>query len=375
MDASKPQPTALLLCPATGARGGTQQVVLSIARSLRSRGVQVRTVFPDHEGALEAVAWFEREGVPGEINAALRQMHVRRSWRDVLALRDLIRAAGPDVVNIHYGVNYISVMDALAVRLAGVQRSVVAVHHATPDYSPRTRLMTRAAGHLCRTVIVHTDVLRRQLVGVGVPAAKIHVLPYGVPMPETVADRAAARSALGLPPDAFVVATVARLVPEKGIADLIEALGRLDDANRLRLVVVGDGPARPTLEARAAERLKSRVHFLGDVPALDPVYGAADAFCLPSYAEGFGLVFIEAALYGLPRIGFAVGGVPEAIQNGTTGLLVPAGDLDALTDALRRLRDAPELRRKMGRAAHSWASARYTEAHMVEGYARLLLDE
>jgi glycosyltransferase involved in cell wall biosynthesis len=179
----------------------------------------------------------------------------------------------------------------------------------------------------------------------------IEVIPYTTSLPEPPP----APKAVGGPP---TVLFVGRLVERKGVPYLIEAISLLRDAS-IRLVIVGDGPERPKLEA-AARRLgiADRVEFRGKIPAaeLQAAYARATAFVLPSVfdargdTEGLGVVALEAMNYGTPVVASRIGGIPDVVEDGVTGLLVPPGDAAALAAALRRLLDEPDLARKLGEA-------------------------
>jgi glycosyltransferase involved in cell wall biosynthesis len=207
----------------------------------------------------------------------------------------------------------------------------------------------------------------------GVPDRKLKLVHYGVAAPPRRPERGEARARLNMPDDAFVVSTLARLVPRKRVADLIAAIARLPDpTGRLRLVIGGDGEDRAELEAQATALLGDRALFLGLVHDPTDLYAASDVFAMPSHGEAFGLVFIEAGHFALPSIGARSGGVPDAVLDGVTGLLTPPGDLDNLAGALARLRDDPDLRRRLGQAAWRRATTEFSEEAMTDGYARLL---
>jgi glycosyltransferase involved in cell wall biosynthesis len=354
--------------------GGAERAVLCLARGLAARGVPVRTVFPLSADRPEMHAWFRDEGVAVETNPSLVALDEPHRLHDIKALARLVRESRAETVNIHFGGEHMSFKDVMAIRLIGGKRCVVTAHHAVPIGTRQKRLLTGLAGRLSDTVTVSTVVMRDLLTGVGVPARKIKIIPFGVEAPPTRPGRDEARARLRLPADAFVVSSLCRLMPHKGVADLIEAMARVPDPDgALRLVVGGDGPLRAELEAHAARRLGERAAFLGRLPATADLYAAADVFALPSYEEGFGLVYIEAALHGVPAIGTTVGGVPEAILDGETGLLVPPGAPDALAGALARLRDDAALRRRLGAAAQARANAEFTETVMAARFEKLLL--
>jgi glycosyltransferase involved in cell wall biosynthesis len=118
--------------------------------------------------------------------------------------------------------------------------------------------------------------------------------------------------------------------------------------------------------------MPGRAIFLGRVPDTTDVYAASDLFVLPSHLEGFGLVFIEAAFHGVPSIGTNVGGVPYAIEDGKTGMLVPVKDDAAFAASIKKLWDHAALRQQMGEAARARACSEFTEARMAERYAAIL---
>jgi glycosyltransferase involved in cell wall biosynthesis len=302
----------------------------------------------------------------------------RNEWSVSAALRlcRLVRKWAPDVVHLHYGGVHIPLRDVLAVRLGGVRRCIVTTHSATPWSVGRERTMasTRMAAFLCDFVIVHSNATKTRLVECGVPAAKVRVLPVCVPSRSNTITRNHARKLLGLPKEAIVIATAARLVVEKGIGTLIAAMQPVIAANPagVRLLVAGGGSDRERLEALAAQLPAGSVIFTGYLADVAPVYASSDIFVLPSEDEGFGLVFLEAAAYGLPSIGTHVGGIPEAVLDNVTGLLVPPGDSVALTAAITRLVRDADLRSRLGRAGMARAAEEFGEARLGAAYLRLL---
>jgi phosphatidylinositol alpha-1,6-mannosyltransferase len=199
------------------------------------------------------------------------------------------------------------------------------------------------------------------LQALGAATDQVHVVYPGVdadwfkPNP---AARARLRQRLA-PRDELLLLTVGRLQRRKGHDLVINALADLTKTGQsVRYVVVGDGAERNRLEAlAAAHNLRHVVTFEGAVPRerLADYYAAADVFVHPNRVdgddfEGFGIVFLEAAAAGLPTIGGATGGVPEAVQNGTTAFLVSGTDVVELSDVIRRLVESPSLRSSMGEA-------------------------
>ena len=194
----------------------------------------------------------------------------------------------------------------------------------------------------------------------GFPPSRIAVVPPEVDTARfhparTAEEREALRRERGWEEDVVVSLFVGRLVPRKGLQDLFAALPALDP--RVRLVVAGHGAVAPWRRQAETEGVADRVEFLGAVPDEDlpRLYRAADIFVAPSRdrrdgddVEGFGIVFLEAAASGLPALGTGTGGIPEAVEDGTGGLLVPSGDVPRLAEAWRSLAADPALRRRLG---------------------------
>jgi glycosyltransferase involved in cell wall biosynthesis len=184
--------------------------------------------------------------------------------------------------------------------------------------------------------------------------------------PDTAA-RARVRARFGIPHDAFVAGYAGRLVPEKGVHVLIDALAALPDA---RLLVFGDGRERARLEAAATRALPGRATFAGHVAssAMPESLNALDALVLPSlraagWQEQFGRVLVEAMACGVPVIGSATGEIPRVI--GDAGLIVPEGDRTALRDALELLAASPEHRCTLAGRSRQRAVESYTHARIA----------
>jgi glycosyltransferase involved in cell wall biosynthesis len=184
-----------------------------------------------------------------------------------------------------------------------------------------------------------------------------HVVPLGIDLERFGAARAAPAGEVSL------VGTVGRLAPQKDQETLLEAAALVPEA---RFVLVGDGELRPELERRAAELgIADRVTFTGareDVPEL---LASFDVFAHPSLFEGFCLAVLEAQAAGVPVVATPVGGIPETVVDGETGLLVPTRDPTALAAAIRRLLEDREFAQRLADAARR-SARRYSTERMVE---------
>lgn len=202
-------------------------------------------------------------------------------------------------------------------------------------------------------------------------------IPNGVdterfrPLPQ--AERQAARAALQLDPDTFVFVCVARLVEVKRHCDLLRAYARIGhEARPSQLWLVGDGPLRGLLEQQARDAgIADAVRFLGERPDVGALLPLCDAFVLASRTEGMSNAVLEAMACGLPAVATAVGGQAEVVEDGVTGLLVPAQSPVRLAFALEELLHAPARSHQMGRHARQRALEQFSLHSMVQQFEQL----
>jgi glycosyltransferase involved in cell wall biosynthesis len=185
-----------------------------------------------------------------------------------------------------------------------------------------------------------------------------------------------ARERLGIPKDRFLVGTVGRLVPQKRQQDLIEAIGRLRKAGLdAGGILIGDGPERSALEEKARSLgLEHEIIFAGFRDDTRSFYAAMEAFVLCSDREGFPMTLLEAMAAGVPVAATDVGGVSECVEHEKTGLLVPAGDIDAIAGALARLAENPGLRKDLTGTALSRVRSEFSIARMAREHEKLYLE-
>jgi glycosyltransferase involved in cell wall biosynthesis len=184
----------------------------------------------------------------------------------------------------------------------------------------------------------------------------------------SLADRACWREKERFDRDAILFTCVGRLEPQKNPLLLVQTFAALDHP-RIHLIMLGEGSLREQLAAYIRERgLERRVHLLGKRNEVPEWLAASDVFVLSSNWEGNPLAVMEAMAAGLPVIGTAVGGVPELVESGQQGILVPPGDCAAFTDAMRTLLNDPEKRTTMANAAQARATAAFNVERMAQGY-------
>jgi len=217
------------------------------------------------------------------------------------------------------------------------------------------------------------DYLERQ---VGVPPHRVSQIYNGVDTERFRLAPVRGRIA-GCPfgqPEDFLAGWVGRMDPVKDLPTLLQAFARAArrPASPLRLVLVGDGPMRPTVERLVAQQgLGDRVWLAGERADIAEIMRGLDCFVLPSLGEGISNTVLEAMATRLPIIATRVGGNAELIESGMTGLLVPPGDSDALADALVRYSSDRAMARRHAKAARRAAQSRFSLARMVTDYCSL----
>jgi len=204
-----------------------------------------------------------------------------------------------------------------------------------------------------------SDAVRDVLIRSGVDPRKIDVVPSGIepsPPPDG-ARRADLRRSLGCGEADVVAIVVSALAPGKGHGDLLRAAAAVERSLGLRLWLAGEGPLLATLQAEARARgLEPSVQFLGFRTDIQSLLHAADFFCLATQSEGLGSSILEAMSAGLPVVATRVGGVPEIVEDGVTGILVPASNPGALAIAMARMAGDRGLRETMGGRGRERAS-------------------
>jgi glycosyltransferase involved in cell wall biosynthesis len=221
-----------------------------------------------------------------------------------------------------------------------------------------------------------------ELLDAGVAQEKIIRIPNAADTerftPVESAEKARLRAALGLPLDAFVVTYAGRLVRYKGLPLLLDAWATLcRDRTDALLVLVGAGTAdihsceTELREAANEGAMRGRVLFTGAVDDVHRYLRASDAFVFPTEEEAFGISLVEAMACGLPCVATHVGAIPEIADDGAA-LLVPPGDRSALDTAIRQVLDQPDLRERLGRAAHKRARSFSVDA-VADSYGELFL--
>jgi glycosyltransferase involved in cell wall biosynthesis len=223
-------------------------------------------------------------------------------------------------------------------------------------------------------VIVVSRAIQRVVEKGGLAPDTLRLVYEGVPQRSPQAGGREELAALGVPPGAPVVGNVAALTGHKDHATLVEAMALLRPrAPEARLVIAGEGELRSTLESLVRHRgLDERVVFAGFRGDLDRILPAFSIFCLSSHLEGLGTSLLDAMSFGLPVVATAAGGIPEAVEDGVSGRVVPPRDPPALAGALAEVLGDEETRRTLGDAGRRVFLERFTADRMVEETLRVL---
>lgn len=278
-------------------------------------------------------------------------------------LEGLLTRPGVQLVHAHFGPDAVNVLPS-SVRTG---TPLVATFHGFDATAlvtvggARSALLRRRYQDLFRRaarIVVVSEFMRETVLRLGAPPDRTVLHYIGVPLPPPAP-----------PPDEprEGIVFVGRLTAKKGIADLLEAVGRLPEPLRSTPVFLGgDGVLRGELETTAA-RLGLRSQFLGALPPAEvrALMTRGRVLCAPSRtgpdgdAEGLGMVFLEAGLARLPVVSYRHGGVPEAVVDGVSGLLAPEGDVGALTASLARVLSDDALAASLGAAGEAHVRERF----------------
>ncbi|MGH7964052.1 MAG: glycosyltransferase [Candidatus Binatia bacterium] len=308
----------------------------------------------------------QERGLPWLPLRVHNHIDVPAAWR----LHRLVRKNRYDLVHFHTARAH-----ALSPWLSGLQVKRVVTRRM--DYGVKKSRWTHLLyGQSVDAVVAISTGVRAALLAGGVPAAHIRLIPSGVDtarfMPTSDA-RARVRQAYGLGEQETVVLLVGALVERKGHRTVLAAARQLQTQGiRLRYLLCGEGPLRASLQAEAqALRLEQDVVFAGFCHDIPDYLAAADFFVHVPLWEGLGVAVIEALAAGLPVVASRVGGIPELIEDNTTGLLVPPQDPTALASALNRLICDPLWAGALGRAGQAVARARFDMAIMAKANEEL----
>jgi glycosyltransferase involved in cell wall biosynthesis len=347
------------------APGGTERLVIDIVRFLKQESVESVVCCLDDEGA-----WAEEARALGAPVVALqRGLGFRPGVGRSLA--QLASHYAVDVIHCHHYSSF--VYGQIGALLSAGPAVVFTEHGRLSDAPPsrKRRAINPLLGRLPAAIFAVSADLRLHMIAEGFHESRVQVLHNGIepgPMVNATAGRTA-RAALGLSNDELIVGTVGRLDPVKSFETLIQSLAIVrSEFHDARLVIVGDGAERASLEAEARRlQVDPAVIFAGhrqDVRALLPAF---DIFANSSTHEGVSLTILEAMAASVPVVATRVGGTPEVVTPGT-GILVAPRSADQLAAALAELARDGDRRARIGEAARARVEASFTAKRMLTAY-------
>ena len=369
------KPIRLMFVLTSPSRGGVEEVVLALLKRLPPGEFRLSLAAPRE--LLDAFG-HDLDGVPADVEPVAAESWGRRA--DVSRLARFIERVRPDIVNPHL---FRSVVVAAPLARWHSVPAVVETYHGREGWRHGpirgSFLPDRLLARFVNRVIAVSEAARDFLVRVKrYPADKVVVVPNGRNLSTLVPgrERDSARKELGVDHHTPIVGVVGRLEDQKGHRYLFDAWPAVTrEFPDARLLVVGDGSLRATLEAQvAALGIGPSVIFTGFRADVARMLDAIDVLALPSLYEGMPLTAIEAAAMARPVVATAVDGTPEVVEHGVTGFLVPPRNSPALTSALLNLLADHERARALGAAGRRRTLERFDLGRQVEATAAVYRD-
>ena len=341
--------------------GGPQQVVYLI-NALRERGHDNILVCPSDSG-IDSVA--RQAGIRVQNLFCAGDLDLPFAYR----LSQLLKEQAPDIVHCHSrrGADFLG-------GLATSYADIPAVMSRRVDHT-EIRLLAALRYKPFKKIIAISEAIASVLREHHVEAERITVIRSAVDAAafSRKPDYELFRSEFGIDEGMIAIAAAGQLIPRKGHRYLLQAAAALKDRYpNFRLVIFGDGYLNNQLRAQAVSLgLDSVVQFAGFRDDLDDFVGCFDLFAHPALTEGLGVVALKAAAAGVPVVGFDAGGMPEAVDNGKTGVLVTPESVDELQAAIATLIDSEPLRREFGEAGRARMKNEFSIAAMTDKHLEL----
>lgn len=287
----------------------------------------------------------------------------------ILGLSHLLRKEKPDIVHTH--LYFASVIGRLAARRAAIPILLSHVHSTYWEYKKRHIWMERFLSRITKKIICCSKAVEHFVTHQErIRSSKTIVIYNGVDEERfsSTKEPSLIKTQLGIDSESPVVGSVSSLKALKGHTYLLRAVPLITDIfPKTKFLIVGDGPLRPLLEAQVKEEnISSSVIFTGTRQDIPDLLSAMDVFILPScLREGLGIAIIEAMAAAKPVVATDIGGIPEVVRSGATGLLVPPRDEIALGEAIIQLLKNPEMSKHLGKQGKLRFKKRFTKKKMI----------
>lgn len=345
-------------------------MVLRLSERLRDEN---HTVVP--VTVVDGVGWLGDQY--RQLGFAPEAVRIGKSWVDAGFLRDLLGIIRRHSIEVMHSHEFeMAVYGTLASRIAGIPHIITMHGGLTVWKAWQRRVALRWAIRSSAKAVVVSQATKIQFAReLGVPLSRLGVVPNGVPV--RAGDASRPRREFGCADNEIVLLAVGNLERNKGHQELIEALASLDGIEGFpawRLIIAGGrgGPEHENLLNLVRDRgLERKVNIAVNRSDIPDLQALADIFVMPSLWEGMPMAVLEAMVAGKAIVASDTGGIPEAIENGAQGLLVPPGSVPPLADALRRLMLDQSYRASLGAAAGERGMAEFTVAAMAKRYQTL----
>lgn len=350
--------------------GGTPRELLSLVVN-RNQG-KLRHIFLLFSNTISNLNQEFREA-----GAVVEEVDRHRNW-DARLLWDILKVRRRyqcDIINTHFArADIYGTLAGILARIP-VVKSVHGILWNDSRWLQRidSLLSPLRAYTICNSEATRRAVIRRtgakntKTIYVGVPDHAVHLTPE---------QRVAKRTELEIPPDAFVITHVGGMIELRDQSVILRAVRQcIETGINAYLMLVGDGPLRGRLEAENIELgLSQRTRFLGYRSDVVELYAMSDVYVNMAREEGFGIAVIEAMQAGLPVVLANAGALPELIEDGISGLLVPVGDPDGLAKSLHRVVSDTELARRLGSEAKQRAKGLFSISRFVSNIEKVFID-
>jgi N-acetyl-alpha-D-glucosaminyl L-malate synthase BshA len=343
------------------AQRGHEVHFVTYAQPFRLVGLHERVFY--HEVEMEDYPLFE---------------HPPYSLALAVALHDAARREKLDVLHMHYAIPH-AASAFLAKQMLAAERDIkiVTTLHGTditlvglhPSFNAITRFSILQSDGLSAVSQYLKDETVRSF---SVPPDRIDVIPNFIDIEVWRRDREPCHRSKLAPKGQKIVTHVSNFRPVKRVLDVVEVFAKIRKRIPARLILVGDGPERPRALKQAADLgLNDDVLFLGRHGSVEDLLACTDLFLLPSQSESFGLAALEAMACGAPVVASNAGGLPEVIEDGVSGFLLPVGETDAMAEAGLRILSDDAMRKTMSAAARRIAVDKFSKEAIVPLYEAL----
>ena len=299
----------------------------------------------------------------------------------IMKLKDILKTK--DISLMHAHGSKAALVGRIAGRLAGTPVNFYTVHNSIfyPDWHnlklAAMTLVETKLSHYTDRIITVSEALRLEIINREGLSPDLPVTVYnGIEIEQfySASDKPGLRRELGLPSDGKLVGTVARLSSQKGISHFIKAISQITE-KQVHYIITGDGPQREELLLLTRQlNLQEKIIFTGARNDIPKLLAALDIFVMPSITEGLSIAILEAMASFLPVAASRVGGIPEIVQDGVTGILVPSRDEKALAQAISELLTNEEKTRSMGITARKQVELNYSAAAMGNRVTQLYFE-